>query len=1180
MSHPFVALLAERIVVFDGAMGTQIQARALGPEDFWGKEGCNELLVLSRPEVIAEIHAAYLHAGAMVIETNTFGANRVVLSEYGEEERTYEINRAAAALARRVAGDFHRLDEPRFVAGSIGPGTRLPTLGQIDFRTLRASYLEQALGLLDGGVDLFMIETCQDPLQIKAALDAVQEAMRQRGRRIPVIVSLTIEPTGSMLVGTDVQTALAILSRYELTALGLNCATGPEQMDAHLRLLAAQSPFALSCLPNAGLPENVGGRAVYRLSPEELARWMRTFVLDLGVQIVGGCCGTTPEHIRLLRQSVEGLAPRARNPEYIPSVTSLYQSLPTRLEPAPLLVGERLNANGSRQFRELLLAQDWEGMVQMAREQVREGAHLLDVCVAYVGRDERRDMTELVRRLVLEVEAPLMIDSTDPVVIEAALELIGGKAIVNSINFEDGEDRARRVLELCRRFGAAVVGLTIDERGMARSVEHKLQVAERLYRLAVEAYGLRPEELFIDPLTFTLGSGDEAFRRAALDTLQAIRQIKARWPRVRTILGISNVSFGLNPSARQALNSVFLHMAVEAGLDAAIVHASRIQPLHQIPEEIRELCRRLLEDDRRYDETGKLISDPLEELIAATNIQQEGPKREDRTETLSVEERLRHRILDGERRGLEEDLREALKRYGPLEIINTILLDAMRQVGELFGSGQMQLPFVLRSAEVMKAAVTYLEPFMERLEGAHKGTVVLATVRGDVHDIGKNLVDIILSNNGYRVINLGIKVPVEEMLAAAEAHRADAIGMSGLLVKSTAVMRENLEFMRDRGWKIPVLLGGAALTRRFVEEELRSLYPGPVFYCQDAFEGLEVLERLLGYSAAQSPPRQTEEETGYEPVEVSPPPVRGTKPAQLRLSTRPRARTEGLSPAPVPRPPFLGVRLEREIDLDTIYTYLNRTALIKGQWGIRAGNRNGAEFERYLEREIYPVLERLLREAGRDGWLRPAVAYGFFPVRAEGETLIVYRPGGMRPEEAPLREDWPGWEEFADAEPTEWLRFRFPRQRQAPYRCIADFFRSDGFDVLGVQLVTMGPEASAYAQRLFQEGRYQEYLYVHGFSVEMAEALAEYWHKRMRQMLDIAHEDARDLKALFQQGYRGSRYSFGYPACPNLEDQVLIMQLLRPERIGVGLTEAFQLVPEQSTSALVVHHPQAKYFRV
>ncbi|HAV22604.1 MAG TPA: methionine synthase [Bacteroidetes bacterium] len=1166
MTSTFLDRVREKVVVFDGATGTHFQNQGLTADDFGGEHlaGCNEYLVVSKPSAVERVHSDYLDAGCDVVETDTFGATSVVLAEYGLQDRTYEINFAAAQIARRVASDFSLSGHPRFVAGSMGPTTKLPSLGHISFVDLSAAYYEQARGLLEGGVDLLSVETCQDILQTKAALYGIFRLFGEVRRKVPVIASVTVEATGTMLLGTEIGAALTSLEPYDIDVIGMNCATGPKEMSEHVRVLADASPLPLFVMPNAGLPENVGGHAHYSLSPEDLVRYLAHFVKDLGVNVVGGCCGTTKEHIRQLVQAVGGLSPVPRKPEFVAGASSLYQSAPFRIDNPPVLIGERTNANGSKLFRDLLAKDDWEGIVAMGKDQVREQAHLLDVCAAYVGREERADMKEIISRFNRQITIPLVIDSTEPPVIEEALQHIAGKAVVNSINLEDGEERLARVTRLCRQYGAAVIALTIDEQGMAKTVDAKVAVAKRIYDLAVRTHGMKPHDLVFDALTFTLGSGEEEFRRAGANTIEAIRRIKSELPGVHTILGVSNISFGLAPNIRAALNSVFLHYAVEAGLDMAIVHASKIIPLFKLDERTREICRQLVFDERRFEGEGDdraVTYDPLTELLAYAS----GKTRETAAipaVAAPVEERLKTRIIDGNKVGLQKDLDEARTTHPPLEIINTFLLDGMKVVGELFGSGQMQLPFVLQSAEVMKAAVAYLEPFMEKKEGSTKGTLVIATVKGDVHDIGKNLVDIILSNNGYKVFNLGIKCPLENMLHAHETNSANAIGMSGLLVKSTLVMKENLAVMSERGLRVPVILGGAALTRRYVEQDLRSVYDGPVYYARDAFDGLRLMETIMSGGS----PTQVQDE-------VDATQLTGTE-AKIAMSLEEHAgagtdvRSDVSRDVHIPTPPFWGSRVANDIRLDDVFTYVNDVALIRGQWRVVKGKLSAEEYQTVLRDKVLPEYESLKNKIRAEGLLQPKAVYGYFPCQSQGDDLILYDvpKDGSPPDDG-----------------TEALRLSFPRQPKGRRLCIADFFApvsSGKIDVIGMHLVTVGRRASEYAHQLFTSDNYKDYLYFHGLSVESAEALAELWHKKIREELGIAGKDAPEIKRLFSQGYQGARYSFGYPACPNLEDQKKIFTLLRPERIGVALSEEFQLEPEQSTSAIIVHHPEARYFNI
>ena len=1148
MNRDFMGALRERVLVFDGAMGTMLQNAGLSLDDYQGKEGCSEILCVTRPDVVRSIHAAYFEAGADAVETNSFGSSAIVLAEYDIADQVVSLNKLAAELARGVADDFQADGRPRWVAGSIGPGTKLPTLGHTTYDVLEATYADQAFGLLEGGADLLLIETCQDLLQVKAAVAGAFAGMRRANRKVPLITQVTVETTGQMLLGSDIAAALTAIEPLGVDVIGMNCATGPAEMGEHLRYLAQHARVPLSCLPNAGLPELRDGKPWYPLTPEELAEAHSRFASEFGLSIVGGCCGTTPEHIRQVVEALGGRAPAPREPDHEPSLASLYQAVPLDQDTTYLTVGERCNANGSRKFRDLMLEGDLDGMVGIAKEQIREGAHVLDVCVDYVGRDGAPDMDVLAARLAQQSTVPIMLDSTQADVLEAGLKRLGGRAIVNSINLEDGEARMDAVCPMAKQYGAALVALLIDEEGQARDVDWKLRIAHRIHDLAVDKHGLAAEDLVFDALTFPLGSGQEDLRGDAIATLEAIRRIKAELPGVRTILGVSNVSFGLAPAARQVLNSVFLHEAREAGLDAAIVAPARILPMHRIDDEQRQVALDLIYDRRREG------YDPLQKFMALFEGKEvaKAASAEDLA-ALPIDERLQRRIVDGVREGLEADLAEAMTSRTPLSIINDVLLAGMKTVGELFGAGEMQLPFVLQSAEVMKAAVAVLEPHMEKADQGGKGRVVLATVKGDVHDIGKNLVDIILTNNGYTVHNIGIKQPIATIIDKAEEVGADAIGMSGLLVKSTIVMRDNLEELNARGLAgYPVLLGGAALNRTYVEGDLRQLYKGRVFYCRDAFAGLRVMDQLReereqGVEAAKEPVRAPRVVT-----------TRPRGPAPAPPGTDELARSEVATDVPVPAAPFLHeARVVKGIPVRDLVPYLNESALFRGQWQLRP--TGGKEAWRHtLETEARPRLRALLDEAIAGQILRPAVVYGYFPCNGDGNDVVV-------------------WDEHGG----ERVRFRFPRQRRDRRLCIADFFRpieSGEPDVIAMHVVTMGLAASQATARLFADNRYREYLELHGVTVEMAEALAEYWHQRVRQELGIAGDDAADLEDLFDQGYRGSRYSFGYPACPDLEEQTKLFELLKPERIGVELSEEFQLHPEQSTSAIIVHHPEAKYF--
>ncbi len=1149
----FLRRMKEKVIIADGAMGTMIQLANPSVDDYGGLDGCNEYLICTKPGLIKEIHAKYLEAGADLIETNTFGSSRLVLAEYDVGERAYEISKLNAEAARAAASDFSSAAWPRFVSGSVGPGTKLPTLGHITYDDMFESYLPQMMGLLDGGVDLLQIETCQDMLQAKCAVAAAIEGMRRCKRRVPICVTVTIETTGTMLVGTEVAAALVVLESLPVDMIGFNCATGPDMMQENVRYLCASGRYPVAVLPNAGLPRNDGGRAVYDLSAEMLADYHEVFVKDFGAAIVGGCCGTTPAHIQALFNRVGSLAPKAPQGKLEPHVASNYSAVALdQPGTSPLIIGERCNANGSKLFREHLLAENWEAIVEMGRKEVEEGAHVLDVCTAYVGRNEVKDMTEVVSRFVGQVTAPLMIDSTQLDVLEAALKLVGGRAIINSINLEDGEEKFDKICELASRFGAALVALTIDEEGMAKTADKKLAVAERIYKLCTERHGIPGEALIFDPLTFTIGSGDEDSRKAGIETLSGISLIKQRFPDVRTVLGLSNISFGLKPYPRQILNSVFLAEAIKSGLDSAIVHQGKILPTHKIAPELLQISLDLIYDRRRdgYDPLFSFI-EKLQGAVAE--------KTEETSLTGPIEEVLKRVIIDGRKQGIEQLLDRGLESYAPLEIINNVLLEGMKVVGDLFGRGEMQLPFVLQSAETMKKAVAYLEKFMDKVEGSEKGCMVIATVKGDVHDIGKNLVDIILTNNGYKVVNLGIKQPLEAILAAAEEHKPDAIGMSGLLVKSTLVMKENLEEMSRRGVSTPVVCGGAALNRAYVEVDLSAAYTtGKVYYGADAFTGLKIMDELTGRAAEKvltSDAAQPKERKGEMRVE---------REARVAGKAEEYFDTQTPQVESVPVPPFWGVRYveQPELNLRELFTFINRKALYANQWQYRRGTRSTKEYKDFVQSHVDPLFYQWCERAIDRGWIQPKVAYGYFPCNSDRNELVVFRP---------------------DDHGKEHCRIKFPRQIADARRCIADFFlplSSGRRDVVAFHVVTSGALASEKCAELFKSDQYTDYLHFYGLSVETAEALAEFWHRRIRHELGIAGEDGATIESLFRQTYHGERYSFGYPACPNLEDQKHIFELLEPERIGVTLSSEWQLVPEQSTSAIIVHHPESCYFSI
>ncbi len=1155
--------LSDRVLLLDGAMGTSIHTRDLRlEEDFLDKENCMEVINKTRPDVIREIHMEFLQAGADAIKTNTFGGSPITLGEFDLADEAFDLNKRGCEVAREAIEEFVGDGRPRFVFGSLGPGTRLPTLGHIDYQTLEDALSIQCRGLIAGGADAILIETCQDPLQVKAAVNAAKGAREEAGKDIPIVVSVTVETTGTLLVGADIAAAATIVDALDVPVLGINCATGPQEMAEHVKWLGNSWRGKISVVPNAGLPELVDGQTHYPLGAAETAKWLERFVDEDGVNIIGGCCGTTPEHIAALdamlqRQGQGRTAPAKRSCHWVPSIASLYHQVPLRQENALLAIGERCNANGSKKFREFQEKEDWDGAVAMGREQVNEGSHALDVCTAFVGRDEVSDMREVLSRMRGAVTAPLVIDSTELPVLEAALKLYGGKATINSINFEDGEGPPAARLELARKFGAAVIALTIDEEGMAKTVEDKVRIARRLYDFACNRHGLPPSDLLFDPLTFTICTGNEDDRKLGLWTLEAIERIYETLPECQIILGLSNISFGLKPAARHVLNSVFLDHAVKRGLTGGILHISKLVPLHKIPPNEVKIAEDLIFDRRSEG------YDPLHSFLALFQDQTEvrGPAKK---KPAKVEERLKHRIIDGDRQGLDADLEEALAKHPPLDIINNHLLGGMKVVGELFGAGKMQLPFVLQSAETMKAAVAYLEPYMERVEGQTKGTIIVATVKGDVHDIGKNLVDIILTNNGYKVVNLGIKQPLSAILQAAKEHKADAVGMSGLLVKSTVIMRENLEEMSREGIDLPVFLGGAALTRKYVEEDCVNAYDsGRVTYAPDAFGGLDLMGKVVTgkfnehlkaiRKKRERRPISKKKELGEVPEKAA------QRPVDLKEIKWKRA--ELAKDVDVPVPPFWGPRVIERIPVKAVLPYLNETMLFHFQWGFKKGRRSISNLAAWVDQEIRPILHRMVQTVTETDIFVAQAAYGYWKAASEGDDVVLFDEGGEK----------------------EAARFSLPRQQRKNGLCIADFFRdidSGERDVIALQVVTIGQGASDTAREWFAQDRYQDYLYLHGLGVETAEALAEYVHKRIRAELGFGHLDDRDIHKMLKQGYRGSRYSFGYPACPNLADQRPLLRLLEAERIGIEMSEEDQLHPEQSTSAIVLHHPQAKYFSV
>jgi 5-methyltetrahydrofolate--homocysteine methyltransferase len=1172
MPADFLSLARDRVLILDGAMGTSIHRFNPTDADWGGPAQVNncDYVALTHPEWIYQIHKGFLEVGCDAVETNTFNSSKIVLGEFGVADRLDEINRCNVRIARDAVKEFSTAKRPRFVVGSIGPGTKMPSVENesiyAHFDTLAASYRPQLVALVEEGVDAILIETCFDPLQAKCVAITAIEVMKEKGVRIPLMVQITVDDRTkgqTLLPGTEISAAVTtLLAIPEIDVIGLNCSVGPDLMVSAVKTISESSNRFISVLPNAGLPQKRGDETYFPLQPNELAEWLYRFVSEFGVNIVGGCCGTTADHLKAVVDRVGGKRPAARTLKVVPAVSSLFAAVELNQEPRPLIIGERTNTNGSRKFKQLLEKEDWHGLVDMGQEQEREGAHVIDVCTAYVGRDEVRDMKEVLRRFNAVITRPLMIDSTEVRVIEQSLKLVSGKPIINSVNLEDGREKFDQIVSLARKYGAALVCGCIDERGMARTAQTKFEVAARICEICTNEYGIPASDLLFDPLVLPVSTGQEEERRNGLETLEGIRRIKQGLPGALTTVGLSNVSFGLSPYARQVVNSVFLHYGIEYGLDSAILHAAKIIPLASIDETGRELARRLLFAE--YDQ-----GDPLQQLIEhyadKKTVSKKGTNLGE-----TVEERLKQAIIQGRRETLVADLDAARQRYSPIDIINKILLDGMKVVGELFGTGQMQLPFVLQSAEVMKAAVAYLEKFMEKIEGAEKGKIVLATVKGDVHDIGKNLVDIILSNNGYKVFNLGIKQPIDAMISAFKEHNADAIGMSGLLVKSTVVMKEDLLSLNEKGLSPPVILGGAALNRRYVEQDLTALYRGPLYYGEDAFGGLHIMDKVMSEKRLRSSgSRGVAGLAESRRVSKELAPTRNGKQAHEEIAGAPThvkptlpKRSPTLRSAPdVPVAPFYGSKIVTDIRTEELFPFINERTLFSTQWQFRKNNVAPAEYERQMREVAFPALERLKEQCLRDNILRPAVAYGFFPCSADGDDLIIY----------------------ASDEKTERLRFTFPRQDHGDYLCLSDYVRpgtGQATDFVAFSAVTMGEEVSRRAKEFFDANRYMDYLYLHGLGVEAAEALAELFHKRLREEWEIAGDDSPDIRKLFKKHYRGCRYSFGYPACPSLEDQAKLFELLQPERIGLQLSDQFQLEPEQSTTALVVHHPAAKYFNV
>ncbi|HIQ47471.1 MAG TPA: methionine synthase [Sulfurovum sp.] len=1165
ISETIRSLIKERILVIDGATGTQIQNLDI-PSEAWldekgvDQEGCNELLNDTAPELMRKVHYAYAKAGADIIKTNTFGTMPWVLDEYQMGERCYELSKKGAALVKSVCEEFSTPEQPRFVLGSIGPGTKLPSLGHIHYDEMFEGYKLTALGLIDGGCDIFMLETCQDPLQIKAALHGCEAANEERGVQLPIMVSVTIELSGSMLIGTDATTIVTILEPFDILSLGFNCGTGPDQVKKHLKTLSELCAIPISVHANAGLPQNRGGYTYYPMGPDEFTEKQLEFAGFDGVSFLGGCCGTTPQHIHALKNAVGGLEPKKPSGKIEPSIASLFNTTELFQEPAPLLIGERSNSTGSKAFRELIIASDYEGTLTVGQAQVRDGAHCLDVNVEFAGRDGAKDMKAIMELYNQKIPLPLMPDATRVNTMEEGLKCIGGKPIINSVNLEDGEEKFHAICNLAKKFGCALVCLTIDEVGMAKTKEDKVAQAERMYDMAVNGHGIDPRNLIFDTLTFTVGSGDLEYRDAAIQTLEAIRELHIRHPEVGSTLGLSNISFGLDVNARRYLNSVFLHHCLQAGLTTVIINVKHIIPLAKMSDEDKDICEELLfsPDDQSLFKFIDHFSD--------VNIDDE--ENDEEYQSMSNEEKIAKLLLDGDKERMIPLVEEARQEIHPDTIVNEILIDAMKVVGELFGSGQMQLPFVLQSAETMKTTVDYLNPYLTKQEKETDTTLVIGTVRGDVHDVGKNLVDIILSNNGFKVVNVGIKTDLQEYLDVVEKQSIQAIGMSGLLVKSTAVMKDNLEAMAEMGMTIPVLLGGAALTRSFVDDFCRPIYKGPIFYCRDAFDGVIAMSRIEKYNEDPSTELDTRMAGDMKAREEK---------VKKEVVIPPFSEIKLPEPAPVPTPPFWGRRVlqKEDLDLDMIFNWVNQRTVIKFHWGYKSKGMTKEEYQKLLDKTVYPAYERLKREFIEKDLFEPTIIYGYYPCRSNDQELYLF-------------DESQGWNVDANAnrEPLDKVignavgTFSFPRQGRKPHRALSDFFHHDRHDVIPLTCVSAGAKFSAYEKELYDAGKYLEYNMVHGFSVELAEALAEVAHKQIRLDLNIADNEGGSLRDVRMNRYQGARYSFGYPACPDLEQSRLIFDLLKPEEFGIELSETFQIHPEQSTTALVVHHRKATYYAV
>ena len=1152
--------IKKRPLFIDGAMGTQLQQRDDEiPKEAWeGKEGCNELLNVTAPDVLSDIFHAYLTAGADFITTNTFGSFSWVLDEYQIGHRAYELTKAGAELVKKECAKFSTPTHPRFVLGSIGPGTKLPSLGHITYDEMFKGYTEFCLALIDGGVDIFLIETAQDPLQIKAALHACQEASRQREVEIPIMISVTIELSGTMLIGTDAATIATILEPFDILSLGFNCGTGPEQVLKHVKTLSELWHKPISVHANAGLPQNRGGYTYYPMGPDEFVAQQEKFLAYDGVSFLGGCCGTTPQHIRALVNKVSDITPKVASGSHPTSIASLFNTVTLMQEPAPLLMGERSNATGSKAFRELILAEDYEGTLSVAQQQVRAGAHVLDVNVGFAGRDETKDMNAVMAMYAQKIALPLMPDSTQTTGLEIALKQIGGKPILNSVNLEDGEPKFDDVCRLAKKYGASLVCLTIDEVGMAKSIEEKLKVADRIIDLATNRHGIKKEDLVFDVLTFTLGSGDAEYFEAGINTIEGIRRLRAKHPEVGAVLGLSNISFGLDKDARPYLNSMFLHHCVQAGLTSVIINVKHIIPLNKISKEEQEICDNLIFNRKP---NGQALFDFIEHFSTKEAVDNDAV--DEAYLAMSDEEKIAKLLMDGDKDRMIPLVEEARLKIAPEKIVNEILIDAMKVVGELFGSGQMQLPFVLQSAETMKKTVDHLNPYLPKVDKAVDTTLVLGTVKGDVHDVGKNLVDIILSNNGYKVINLGIKVELERFLETLKESNASALGMSGLLVKSTQVMLENLKTMKENGIKIPILLGGAALTRAFIDDFCRPSYDGPIFYCKDAFDGVTAMSRIEAGNFDTNLHPDAPEIERVEKKEIIIPPF-----AELKMPSR---------EVKVPTPPFWGrreMKLTRQ-QIEMVFEWINHRILFKSRWGYSSKGMTKEAYEKQLDEVVWPAYERLKAQFLDEKLFEPTIVYGYWPCRSDDASLLIFDESEGYFSESEI-----------NREPLERVMgrakeiFTFPRQSKQPHRALSDFFHKERHDVIALTCVSAGSKLSDAERLIYDKGNYTEYYQFHGLGVELAEALAEIVHKQIRLDLNVADNEGGSLADVQMNKYQGSRYSFGYAACPDLELNRPLFNLLKPEEFGIELSETFQIHPEQSTSALVVYHPNATYYNV